>query len=330
MHQGWENRKGPTGECGRGVKPTGDLWYVVLLGPQALRSIIFFGTSLLFGSTCDGPGVYIGRMNATGSADPAVRSHPLIGRTLVVTRAASQADGLVAALEALGATVVRLPTIRVEPALDQDELRRAVQNAQGYEWVIFTSANGVDFFRKAAEDIGVEVKDALAATRVCCVGPATASAIEALDLTVEVVPETHRAEAVVEVLSARTPLRGQRILIPTVAGARPVLRAGLRELGAEVDDVIAYRTVAVEAASRAVLERLEKGADLVTFTSPSTVRSFHRLVGGGVVANAAVLGPVTAGAARELGYRVAVEANPFTIPGLVKAISSHFEEEAHG
>jgi len=269
-------------------------------------------------------------MNATESAAPAVGLRPLIGRTLVVTRAASQADGLVAALEALGATVIRFPTIRVEPAGDQKKLREVVRNASCYDWVIFTSANGVDFFRRAAEDIGVDVRDALSATHLCCVGPATASAIGALGLTVEVVPDSHTAEAVVDVLSARRSLCGQRVLIPTVAGARPILRAGLRELGAEVDDVVAYRTIAVEAADPSVLEQLDQGVDLLTFTSPSTVRSFHRLVGGEVVANAAVIGPVTADAARELGYRVAVEADPFTIPGLVKAISNHFEEDAHG
>ncbi len=269
-------------------------------------------------------------MNVTESSGLAIGSHPLMGRTLVVTRAASQADGLVAALEALGARVVRLPAIRVEPPVDQAPLRRAVQSASGYHWVIFTSANGVDFFVRAAEDLGVEVDGALASTRLCCIGPATASAIEALGLTVEVVPETHTAEAVVEALSARTPVRGQRILIPTVAEARPVLRAGLRELGAEVDEVIAYRTLFVEAVGRGVLEQLETGVDLVTFTSPSTVRSFHRLTGGQVLAAAAVIGPVTADAARELGYRVAVEADPFTIPGLVAAISSHFEEGGHG
>jgi len=269
-------------------------------------------------------------MNATEFSGLAIGSHPLLGRTLVVTRAVSQADGLVAALETLGARVVRLPAIRVEPAVDQAPLRRAVQNASGYHWVIFTSANGVDFFRRAAEDLGVEVDGALASTRLCCVGPATASTIEALGLTVEVVPETHTAEAVVEALSARTPVRGQRILIPSVAEARPALRAGLRELGAGVDEVIAYRTVFVEEAGPGVLEQLEKGVDLVTFTSPSTVRSFHRLAGARVVADAAVIGPVTADAARELGYRVAVEADPFTIPGLVEAISRHFEEGRHG
>ena len=269
-------------------------------------------------------------MNVTESVDRTNGSRPLAGRTLVVTRAVSQADGLVAALEALGARVVRLPAIRVEPPVDQAPLRRAVQSASGYHWVIFTSANGVDFFVRAAEDLGVELDGALAPTRLCCVGPATASAIEALGLTVEVVPETHTAEAVVEALSARTPVRGQRILIPTVAEARPVLRAGLRELGAEVDEVIAYRTLFVEAVGRGVLEQLETGVDLVTFTSPSTVRSFHRLAGARVVADAAVIGPVTADTARELGYRVAVEADPFTIPGLVEAISSHFEEGGHG
>jgi uroporphyrinogen III methyltransferase/synthase len=269
-------------------------------------------------------------MNATESVDPALGSCPLTGRTLVVTRAASQADGLVAALGALGARVVRIPTIRVEPAVDQEALRCAVRNASRYEWVIFSSANGVDFFTKAAADIGVDAKDALTATHLCCVGPATATVLEDMGLTVEVVPDTHRAEAVVEVLSARTSLRGQRILIPTVGGARPVLRDGLRELGAEVDEVITYRTVDVEAADPGVLEALEQGVDLVTFTSPSTVRGFHRLVGGGVVEDAAVIGPVTAEAARELGYRVAVEADPFTILGLVEAISSHFKGEEHG
>lgn len=264
-------------------------------------------------------------MNATQSADVAIGSQPLVGRTLVVTRAASQADGLVVALEVLGARVVRLPAIRVERPVDQGALERAVRSAAGYEWVIFTSANGVDFFKRAARDVGVDAKASLSSTRLCCVGPATASAVEALGLTVEVVPETHRAEAIVDALAARTPLRGQRILIPTVSEPGPVLRAGLRELGAEVDQVTAYRTVPVEDADPAVLEQIENGVDMVTFTSPSTVRSFQRLVDGEVVANAAVIGPVTADVARDLGYRVAVEADPFTIPELVGAISRYFE-----
>ncbi len=263
-------------------------------------------------------------------SNAAIGPHPLIGRTLVVTRAVAQADGLVTALEALGATVVHLPAIRVEPAPDQAALRRAVRSASDYHWVIFTSANGVHFFGRAAEDLGVDLTSALESTRLCCVGPATASVLEALGLTVEVVPETHRAEAIVDVLSARTSLHGQRILIPTVAEASPVLSAGLRERGAEVDDVIAYRTVFVEEAGPSALEQLQKGVDLVTFTSPSAVRSFHRLVGGQIVAAAAVIGPVTAEAAVELGYRVVVEADPFTIPGLVEAISSHLDEGGNG
>jgi uroporphyrinogen III methyltransferase/synthase len=204
-------------------------------------------------------------------------------------------------------------------------LQSAVRSAAGYDWVIFTSANGFDFFKKAAEEAGVDVKAVLTPIRLCCVGPATASAVESAGLTVDVVPETHRAEAVVDALAALTFLRGQRILVPTVAEARPVLRAGLKELGAEVDTVVAYRTVSVDEASPGVLEEVSRGTDLVTFTSPSTVRSFHRLMGGEVVADAAVIGPVTAEAARGLGYRIAVDAHPFTIPGLVDAIVSHFQ-----
>jgi uroporphyrinogen III methyltransferase/synthase len=291
---------------------------------------VFKPLLLRSGSTQGRPGVYIGPMNTAESVDAAIGSRPLIGRTLVVTRAAAQAEGLVDALEALGARVVRLPAIRIEPPVDQRALQWAVLSAAEYEWVIFTSANGVDFFRTAAEDVGIDAKGALASTRLCCVGPATASAIEALGLMVEVIPETHRAEAVVDALSARTSLRGRRILIPTVAEARPVLRDGLREQGAEVDTVTAYRTLSVEYPDLGALGQIEEGVDLVTFTSPSTVRSFHRLVGGEVVADAAVIGPLTADAARGLGYRVAVEADPFTIPGLVEAILSHLEGAQHG
>jgi uroporphyrinogen III methyltransferase/synthase len=272
-------------------------------------------------------------MNATASGNVveevkrAVGPHPLIGRTLVVTRATARAEGLVVALESLGARVVCQPAIKVEPPTDPEALQRAVRSASGYDWVIFTSVNGFDFFRKAAEDVGVEVKGVLEPMRLCCVGPATASAIEALGLTVEVVPESHRAEAVVDALAARMSLRGQRILIPTVAGARPVLPTDLKQLGTEVHNVTAYRTVAVEEAGPDVLEEISKGVDLVTFTSPSTVRSFHRLMNREVVTDAAVIGPVTAEAARGLGYRVAVEADPFTIPGLVGGILNHFEGE---
>ena len=142
--------------------------------------------------------MYIGLMKAAQSAEVAIGSHPLIGRTLVVTRAAAQAEGLIEALEALGARVVRLPAIRIEPPVDRRALQHAVRSTPEYEWVIFTSANGVDFFRTAAEDVGVDVRSALASTRLCCVGPATANALEALGLTVEVVPEIHRAEAVAD------------------------------------------------------------------------------------------------------------------------------------
>ena len=101
-------------------------------------------------------------------------------------------------------------------------------------------------------------------------------------------------------------------------------------MGAEVHAVTAYRTVSVEDPDPDALDQIEQGVDLVTFTSPSAVRSFHRLVGGEVVADAGVIGPVTADAARDLGYRVAAEADPFTIAGLVEAISSHFKGARHG
>ena len=134
-------------------------------------------------------------------------------------------------------------------------------------------------------------------------------------------------------------------LSTSLDGAAPpgatLARADIRDPG-QVADVVkgaelifhtaanANGTLSVEDPNPDALDQIERGVDLVTFTSPSALRSFHRLVGAEVVANAAVIGPVTADAARELGYRVAVEADPFTIPGLVEAILSHFEEDEHG
>ncbi len=263
-------------------------------------------------------------MNTAETFEVSVGVPPLTDRTLVVTRPKAQAEELAEALEGLGARVLRFPTIRIAPPDDPQRLRRAVRGAAEYDWAVFTSTNGVESFARAASEAGIDTAGALATVRVCCIGPATARAAEAIGLSVDLVPETHVAEGVLDALAAAGPLDGRRVLLPVAAGARDVLPTGLRGRGAVVDVVTTYRTVAVDDASPDLLAQLEKGVDLVTFTSPSSVRGFHRLVEGPPIARAAVIGPVTASAARELGYDVVVEAEEFTVAGLVRAVVSHY------
>ena len=255
---------------------------------------------------------------------------PLTGRTIVVTRAEAQAAELVEALEARGADVLRLPTIRIVPTSDTESLERAVRSASSYDWVVFMSVNGVEFFSRAADDIDLGAVRALEGPRICCIGPATALALNRVGVSIDLSPDVHVAEALLETLSDEGgPLAGRRFLIPMAAEGRPIVPDGLRAMGATVDIVVAYRTVPVEGADPDLLQRIGSGVDLITFTSPSTVRSFHELVSGkhpgGAGAGAAVIGPVTASTAHDLGYPVAVEARPFTVPGLVDAIVDYFD-----
>lgn len=285
------------------------------------------------------PPLIFSDMNTAETLEVPVGVPPLADRTVVVTRPKAQAEELAEALEGLGARVLRFPTIRIAPPDDPERLRRAVLGAAEYDWVVFTSANGVESFAQAASEAGFDTAGALGGAvagavagardtvRVCCIGPATGRAAEAVGLSVDLVPETHVAEGVLEALAAIGPLDGQRILLPVADGARDVLPTELRDKGAVVDVVPTHRTVAVERAPPGALARLEKGVDLVTFTSPSSVRGLHALVEGPPIAPAAVIGPVTASTARELGYDVTVQAEDFTVPGLVEAVVRHYRED---
>jgi uroporphyrinogen III methyltransferase / synthase len=251
---------------------------------------------------------------------------PLSGKRVVVTRARAQASELAAALEALGADVVQLPTIRIADPEDPGPLLRAIDDLHAFDWVVFTSVNGVERFFALLDARGRDAR-ALATAAVCAIGPATAAALAARGIRADLVPGEFVAEAALEALAAATELKGKRILLPRAAEARAVLPEGLRARGAEVVEVAAYRTVQDGAGADAVAEQLKAGEiDLVTFTAGSTVRSFVSLVGtelGG--AKVASIGPVTSAQARELGLEVDVEAREYTIPGLVRAIRTLFE-----
>jgi uroporphyrinogen III methyltransferase/synthase len=187
--------------------------------------------------------------------------------------------------------------------------------------VVFTSANGVEHFWAALEYQGLDSR-ALGGVRVCALGPATAAELARRGVRADLVPEEYVAEATVAALAAAVDLRGARILLPRAEVARAVLPDSLRERGAEVVEVAAYRTVQDGAGADDVKRRIAAGeVDLVTFTASSTVHNFAELVGadtGG--AAVASIGPITSGTLRELGMRVDVEAKEYTIPGLLDAI----------
>jgi uroporphyrinogen III methyltransferase/synthase len=253
---------------------------------------------------------------------------PLSGRRIVVTRARAQASELALALEELGAEVVQLPTIRIAPPEDPAPLREAAERAASFDWIVFTSVNGVEAFFAALAGVGRDAR-ALAAARVCAIGPATAAAAARYGIRADLVPDEFVAEAAVEALAA-TGVEGKRILLPRAEIARAVLPEGLRARGAEVAEVTAYRTVQDGAGSEEVRRRLHAGeVDLVTFTASSTARNFASLVGPDVgAAKVASIGPVTSGTVRELGMEVHVEAGEYTIPGLVRAIRTFYAEGA--
>jgi uroporphyrinogen III methyltransferase/synthase len=252
---------------------------------------------------------------------------PLAGRRIAVTRPREQASGLVRALEALGAEVVAAPTIRIQPLPDLAALRAALAELPRYAWVIFTSQNAVDIVCDRLPEWGLSPRD-LARAAVAAIGPATAAALQQRGVTPAVVPERFVAEAVVAALARRGALRGQRVLLPRAREARDALPAGLRDLGAVVDVVPVYETVRAAGDGGALAQDILAGRlDAITFTSSSTVRHFVDLVGAAAATSgrfaAAVIGPVTAATARELGIGIAVEAEPYSVPGLVDALARY-------
>lgn len=247
---------------------------------------------------------------------------PLHGRTVVVTRPREQSRAFTSALETLGARVVEFPTLRIEPPSDPGPLRRALSELERYDWVVFTSVNGVERVRDALEELGRDAR-AFDGVRLAAIGPATASSLGRLGLRADVVPEEYRAEALVEAIRrADSSLEERRILLARAAEARDVLPDRLAGSGAAVDEVAAYRAVPDAPDSGALRRRLAAGEiDWLTFTASSTVRHFVDAVGtelGG--ARVAAIGPVTAGTAAEHGMPADVVADRYTIPGLLDAL----------
>ena len=260
---------------------------------------------------------------------------PLDGRTVVVTRAAAQAQRFSQLLEAAGARVLEAPAIVIAPPASWEPLDGALAALETFTWVIFTSVNGVAMVDRRLSARGL-TWSAVSGRRVAAIGPATADALAEHGVRPDVVPDEYRAEGLVERLRARmTP--ADRVLLPRAAQTRDVLVIELRRLGAHVEEVPAYTTRRAEAGTARLREALAAGSiDAVTFTSSSTARNFAELfsdderrawLGRVTVAS---IGPITAATAAEYGMTTDVMPGEYTIPALAKALADYFARVPRG
>ncbi|HVX31841.1 MAG TPA: uroporphyrinogen-III C-methyltransferase [Solirubrobacterales bacterium] len=262
--------------------------------------------------------IVVGAVAARREALAWLERRPLHGRTVVVTRARAQASGLAETLRGLGAAVVELPAIRIEPRIESEEVRRAVAAIADYDLICLTSNNGVNLLFDALAAAGQDAR-ALAGARVGAIGPGSARALAAHGIAADVVPERFVAEALVEAL-ADVDVEGRRVLVARAGEARDVLPDALRERGAEVDVVALYETVREAPDEDAIAAAQD--ADYVTFTSSSTVRNLVEALGDRFPARARIvsIGPITSDTVRAAGLEVAVEAERHDVDGLLAAL----------
>jgi uroporphyrinogen III methyltransferase/synthase len=257
---------------------------------------------------------------------------PLFGRRIVVTRARAQASEFVALLEEQGAEVIELPTLRIEPPADPGPLRKqAAKAGQQFDWIAFTSVNAVEAFFDALSQAGLDSR-ALARCRVAAIGPATAERLAQYGIRADVQPGTFTTAAMVAALASAGDLKSRRVLCPRSDIAPPELTDALRERGAVVTEVIAYRTSSDDSNAAHVRDLLLHGElHWLTFTSSSTVRHFCSAVGPKALSSGNVkiasIGPATSATLRELGLAPTVEAKQHNIPGLLDVIVQ--SETAH-
>jgi uroporphyrinogen-III synthase len=256
---------------------------------------------------------------------------PLMGKRVLVTRAEEQAEALANKLEMLGAEVVKLPLIRIEPSEDEILLGAAIEKAlaEGYDWIVFTSVHGVKTFFERVRYRGVDSQN-LRSTKFAVIGPATGKALEDFGFKPDAMPDRYTNEGLAEMfehlLGKAERERPLRFLLWRAKGAREVLAQKLRELGAFVEEVHAYRTVPNQLPAEQLNDLLGQKIDIITFTSPSTVRAFFEVLGNERAkkildsAVIATIGPVTEQACREFGIEPQIVASVHTVEGLVDAI----------
>jgi uroporphyrinogen III methyltransferase/synthase len=255
---------------------------------------------------------------------------PLFGKRILVTRARQQASRLSRLLAERGSEPVELPAIRIEPARDDAGLRRAVAGLDRYQWVVFTSVNGVAVFFRALQQAGKDSR-ALHGISVGAIGPATAAALGEKGIVPEFVPDVYTTEGIVEGLK-QFDIFGRRFLLPRTDIADETLGRAIEELGGEVEEVTAYRTSPATESLKKTRELLDsKQIDVITFTSSSTVTNLMAALGkesaiadGVIIAS---IGPKTTATAVRAGLKVHISAAEPTVPALVEAIEEYFQKE---
>jgi uroporphyrinogen III methyltransferase / synthase len=254
---------------------------------------------------------------------------PLLGKRIVVTRTRKQASVLSSKLRALGAHVIELPTIRIEAPSDLREFAELVQDAHIYDWIVFTSANGVEAFFNIFFKLYDDARE-IGGARIAAIGPSTAQRVKDFHLHVDLQPQEFVAEDVVREFKKQGSIENLKVLLVRAEKARDLLSKELSALGAIVDEAFAYRTVPETRDTSGARRQLAKdGADLITFTSSSTVENFLALglpwPKGMQVAS---IGPITSQTGRDNGLKIDVEAKRHDIDGLVEAIGHFFARKA--
>jgi len=254
---------------------------------------------------------------------------PLCGKKIIVTRAAEQAGEFSTKLAARGATVLECPTLRLVEPESWQLLDLAIRELSGYDWVVLTSVNAVRFFFQRLDTLGFDAR-ALGGCRICVVGPRTADEIRSYGIKPDLVATDYKAEGVVDEFS-RLDMQGRRVLFPRADKARDVIPRELKRMGAQVDSPVAYRNVFPERLPPETLFALEKrSVDCITFTSSSTVQNLAVMLGEELMLDmlkgvaVASIGPITSKSCRELGLKVDIEPESYTLDALAEALEIHF------
>jgi len=251
---------------------------------------------------------------------------PLFGKRIVVTRTRHQAGGLTKQLSKLGADVIELPTIKIVEPKNLLEFGELVQDCYTYDWIVFSSPNGVEAFFKMFYKLYSDARS-IGPAKIAVIGPGTAEKVKEYHMAVDLMPEKKFvAEGLIEKFKKDEAMEHLKVLWVRAEEAREVIAEGLNKMGAIVDEALAYRTVPERDDNQAAIARMtEEGADVITFTSSSTVECFFALgleLPKGV--KIASIGPVTTDALKERGLKPDIEAQEYSIPGLIKAIEKHF------
>jgi uroporphyrinogen III methyltransferase/synthase len=259
----------------------------------------------------------------------------LDGKTILITRAREQSREFTASLKKMGAEVIEFPTIEIVPPLSWKALDQAIARLETYDWIIFTSVNGVIFFWQRLWEKGKSNR-LPSSLQVCAIGPATAKQLREKGVPVHYIPKEFIAESILEGFQEMA-IKGKRILLARAKKARDVLPRGLRKMGAAVDVVEVYRTIQPKGGSKKLSQLLrDRKIDVIAFTSSSTVNHFAELLRKEdlriLMKDIAIagIGPVTTKTAKGWGLKVQIQAKQYTIPGLTQAIAKYFGSHGTG